>query len=246
MAPSSRWAYGACALRGIQANSAKHLGRVSLISAVAGCALSLCCSRHNFRQCATTASYFAFATMDSRASAFCTIVPLRRTGSGRLSLQRDPGAYAAVKSHKNPLRSQQSGMKLAGRLRFLDDRRDKMAGVPELSYPAIIEAIQHTRTRRTPVGRKNRLPHREHHHRAFGVILQNRLDCGRPPQTSRSSRREQQNHAQLVRCPVEFRLQRGKRCAVHFHERRLPRWRVSRSREVDPAENHHQGRRKHN
>jgi hypothetical protein len=47
--------------------------------------------------------------MDSRASAFRTIVPLRRMGSGRLSLQRAPGAYAAVKSHKNPLRSQQSG-----------------------------------------------------------------------------------------------------------------------------------------
>jgi len=50
--------------------------------------------------------------MDSRASAFCTIVPLRRTGSGGLSLQRVPGAYAAVKSHKKPLRSQQSGWSL--------------------------------------------------------------------------------------------------------------------------------------
>jgi hypothetical protein len=47
--------------------------------------------------------------MDSSASAFCTIVPLRRTGCGRLSLQRGPGAYAAVKSHKKPLRSQQAG-----------------------------------------------------------------------------------------------------------------------------------------
>jgi len=32
-------------------------------------------------------------------------------------------------------------MKLADRLRFLDDRRNNMAGVPELPHPAIIEAI---------------------------------------------------------------------------------------------------------
>jgi hypothetical protein len=66
-------------------------------------------AKTSYRQCALTGPYFTFATMDSRASAFRTIVPLRRMGSGRLSLQRAPGAYAAVKSHKNPLRSQQSG-----------------------------------------------------------------------------------------------------------------------------------------
>jgi hypothetical protein len=115
----------------------------------------------------------------------------------------------------------------------------------ELPYPAIIEAIQHTRTRRTPVGRKNRFPDREHHHRAFGVILQNCLDCGRPPQANRSSWREQQNHAQLGRHSVEFRLQRGKRHTVHFHERWLTGRHVSRSGDVNAAENHH-GRRKIN
>ena len=71
-------------------------------------------------------------------------------------------------------------MKLASRLRFLDDTRENMAGIPELPHLAIIETVQHARTRSTPVGRENRLPYREHHHRAFGMISQNLLDCGRP------------------------------------------------------------------
>src|SRR5579883_1879104 len=88
------------------------------------------------------------------------------------------------------------GMTLAIGLRFLDDRRYQMAGIPELSHPAIVETIQDTRTRCTPIGREDRLPDREHHHRLVGVRLQNLLDCGGPPQTCRSSGREQQNYPQ--------------------------------------------------
>jgi len=46
-----------------------------------------------------------------------------------------------------------------------------------MTDPVIVEAVQHARTRRAPVRWENRLPHREHHHRAFRVVLQNGLDC---------------------------------------------------------------------
>ncbi len=127
-----------------------------------------------------------------------------RRVSGR-QIPEEPFAIATVR------------VNIAGDFGFLDSCRENMAGVPELSDAAIIETIQHTRARRTPIGREDRFPNREHNNRAFGVLLQNRLDCGGPPQTSRSSRREQQYHAQVGRRPIEFRLQGGKSRAVNFH-----------------------------
>ena len=133
-------------------------------------------------------------------------------------------------------------MKLAGRFRSLDDRRNKMLRVPELPHPAIIQTVQHTGTGRAPIGREHRLPHCEHYHLAFGVVLEDGLDRGGPPQTGRSSWRKQENDAQFGRRPIEFRLQGGKRCAVHFHERWLTGRRMARSREVNAAENSQYGR----
>ena len=45
-----------------------------------------------------------------------------------------------------------------------------MARVPVSPHAAIIETIQDTRTRRTPIGRERRFQHREHHRRSFLTI----------------------------------------------------------------------------
>ena len=68
-----------------------------------------------------------------------------------------------------------------------------MVWVPELPYATIIHAPKRACARRAPIRGQNRFPHREYRDMAVRMLLQNLTDCGGPPQTSRSSRREEQN-----------------------------------------------------
>src|SRR5712692_6113644 len=53
--------------------------------------------------------YLVFATRASRSDVVRTTGPLRSIGSGSVSRHCAFGAYVAVRSHKKPLRLQQSG-----------------------------------------------------------------------------------------------------------------------------------------
>jgi hypothetical protein len=60
------------------------------------------------------------------------------------------------------------------------------------------------------------------------MLLQERFDCGGPPQTGPSSRRQQDDQPCLVCVAVEFRPQSFKCCDVDRYERRLARWSFTR------------------
>jgi hypothetical protein len=68
-------------------------------------------------------------------------------------------------------------------------RGHSMLRVPELTHAAVRDSSECAATRRAPVRCEDWLPHYEHTDRSVGVLRQQLLSCGGPPQTSRSSRR---------------------------------------------------------
>ena len=47
------------------------------------------------------------------------------------------------------------------------------------------------------------------------------IDCGGPPQTARSGRRQQEDHADAIRCVVEFAFQLIERALLNVAQWRL-------------------------
>jgi hypothetical protein len=74
--------------------------------------------------------------------------------------------------------------------------------VPELACAAVCDLSEHAATRLPPVRCKDRLPYNKHTHPSVGVPSQQLLSCGGPPQTSRSSGRQQQDQAWNIRLGV--------------------------------------------
>jgi hypothetical protein len=58
------------------------------------------------------------------------------------------------------------------------------------------------------------------------VLSKNLLDCGDPPQATWSRRREEQDHARLVRRSVEVGAKLVERCRAQLCEWRLSLWRA--------------------
>ena len=76
------------------------------------------------------------------------------------------------------------------------------------------------------------MPDGEHTNRVIGVFPQERFDCGGPPQTGPSSRRQQDDKPGLVDVTIEFRPQTLESCRVDRDESRLPDWRFTRREPV--------------
>jgi hypothetical protein len=75
--------------------------------------------------------------------------------------------------------------------------------VPELGDTAVREAAKRGRGWRAPVSRQDRFPHGEHSDFGVRVPIKHLLDCGGPPQTDRSSWRQQKDDPDLIRSAVE-------------------------------------------
>ena len=88
----------------------------------------------------------------------------------------------------------------------------QMVLIPVLRNPWVTKSRQHGRTRTGIIGWQNRLPHGKYTNPRVAVSLQNIFDCGRPPQTYRSSWRKQKNHAHLTCGSIEGCTQLLKVC----------------------------------
>jgi len=82
-----------------------------------------------------------------------------------------------------------------------------MLRVPELARSTVSDSSERAATRRPPVRWEDRLPHHEHAHLSVGVPRQKLLNCGGPPQTGWSSRRQQQNQPRNVGFGIERLLE---------------------------------------
>lgn len=95
--------------------------------------------------------------------------------------------------------------------------RDEPIGVPVLMDPPIRKAAQ-DEIAGFRVERQNGLPDGEDPNPARGILLQDLLDCGGPPQAGRSGGRQEQHDPDGVRVGVEFRFQSRERRGVDHGE----------------------------
>jgi hypothetical protein len=93
--------------------------------------------------------------------------------------------------------------------------------VPELTDSTIRKAIQRARPGRGQVCRQDRLPDGKHADFGSGLLFECLLYCGGPPQTNRSSWREQENDPDPIRGSVKIAFQSVQRAAVEISKRRL-------------------------
>jgi hypothetical protein len=112
-----------------------------------------------------------------------SIFPVRAGWIQNRLIPVEPFSNAAIR----PRLRRGSGCKI------LQFRGDDVVRVPELARSAIRDSSKRAPARRSPVCRKDRLPHHEHAHLSIVVPGQQVLSCGGPPQTGGSSRRQQQN-----------------------------------------------------
>lgn len=75
--------------------------------------------------------------------------------------------------------------------------------VPELTCAVVRDSCERAATRRPPVRWKDRLPNNKHPYVLVAVLRQQLLRCGGPPQTSRSSWRQQQDQARNTSLGIE-------------------------------------------
>jgi len=115
-----------------------------------------------------------------------------------------------------------------------------MVWIPVLLHSSIGKPPENRAGRRRPIRREHRLPDGKHTNRVIRVLLQKRFDCGGPPQTGPSSRRQQNDKPCLVCVAVEFRPQPFKSCRVDRYERRLPWWSFTRREPVPCDGRRHQ------
>jgi hypothetical protein len=80
---------------------------------------------------------------------------------------------------------------------------ERMIGVPILPHACVREARENGCGGCSPIGWQHRLPDRVHA-KVLAARLQQRLDCGSPPQTRASSRREQNDDTRLSRFAIEL------------------------------------------
>ncbi len=84
---------------------------------------------------------------------------------------------------------------------------DEMVMIPILDNPCVWDSGLNHPTRARPVCRQDRLPHHKDTDRKRMRLVQQFLDCGRPPQAGRSGRRQQQHQPGFVARAVEIMLE---------------------------------------
>ena len=84
------------------------------------------------------------------------------------------------------------------------------------------------------------MPDGKHTNRLIRVFLQERFDCGGPPQTGPSSRRQQDDQPRLVCVTIEFCPQTFQSCCVDRDESRLAGWRFTRREPVPGSDRRNQ------
>jgi hypothetical protein len=85
------------------------------------------------------------------------------------------------------------GVRRSSACTILQFQRHDMLRVPKLACASVCNSSEGGATRRSPVRRQDRLPYHKHKDLSVGVPRQQLLSCGGPPQTSRSSWRQQQH-----------------------------------------------------
>ena len=110
---------------------------------------------------------------------------------------------------------------------ILQFRGHDMLRVPELPRAAVCNSSERAATRRAPVRPEDRFPHHKHAYLSAGLPCQQLLSCGGPPQTSRSSRRQQQDQAWNVGVGIERFLELSEICLGKRKNGLLPVWRRS-------------------
>lgn len=111
---------------------------------------------------------------------------------------------------------------------------DQVVRVPELLHPGVRNARHGAGVRRRKVGGQNRQPHDEYAHLRVGIRCEHRLDCGGPPQTLHSGRRQQDDDPRGISAGIELVLETADARRVQRGKRTLPRWRLA-PLELPPA-----------
>ena len=70
--------------------------------------------------------------------------------------------------------------------------------IPELTDSAVRETAKCKGGWCAPVGNQDRLPYREHLNPGVRVLVEQALNCGGPPQTNGSTRRQQKDDAHEI------------------------------------------------
>jgi len=99
--------------------------------------------------------------------------------------------------------------------------RDKMFRIPKLSCSAVRNPRQRAPVWRPPIGCKDRLPNNQHAHLSVRVPRKELLGCGRPPQTTWSSRGQQQHHPGKIGIAVKSGSELAQICIREHRERFL-------------------------
>lgn len=113
---------------------------------------------------------------------------------------------------------------------FVQGARNGVFRVPKLAHTGVRHPCQRASTRRGPVSWKDGLPNGNHAHAPIRMPSQHLLNCGGPPQTDRSCRRQKQHQAWCIRVPVKGALkfteirvcERDKRVLAGRDMRRTP------------------------
>ena len=94
-------------------------------------------------------------------------------------------------------------------LNGFEERGDAMIRVPVLADAGVVEAFQSLQVGRSGVGVEDGLPDGEDGDRGLRVLAQHIGDCGGPPQTGGSSRRDQEQNPGAGGVAVEVGLELG-------------------------------------
>ena len=128
---------------------------------------------------------------------------------------------------------------------ILQFRRHDVLRVPELARSAVCDSPQRAATRRPPVRREDRLPYHKNPHLSVGVSLQQLLNCGGPPQTGWSSRRQQEDESRNARFGIERFLELRDTTFRECDHRLLAAWRGARTPKVSTRQQDKDRRRHH-
>ncbi len=108
---------------------------------------------------------------------------------------------------------------------ILQFRGDDVLWVPELARASVCNSCECAATWRPPVRCEDRLPYDEHSHSSIGMPRQQLLSCGGPPQTSWSSRRQEQHQPRNGSLSIERLLKLPEICLGKSKNRLLASWR---------------------
>jgi hypothetical protein len=107
--------------------------------------------------------------------------------------------------------------------------RDDVVRIPILLHAPVWNEIERKRRWRRPVSREDRLPHHEHPRGDVRISFQDRCDCGRPPQTGRSCRGQQNNQSKGLLRRIEVGTECFDRTRIEVNQWRLAGRRVVRA-----------------